>query len=85
MGYAMTFFNIPTTTIFQRSCEDGYRGRFLGFNSSVSSLVIPFAPILGGSLAQRLPMALKFGAAGILLLMVDLWMLSLRELRELGE
>jgi hypothetical protein len=48
-------------------------------------LVIPFAYILGGSLAQRIPIVLIFGAAGVLMLLLDLWIISLRELRELRE
>jgi MFS family permease len=85
MGAAMTFFNIPITIIFQKSCADEYRGRFWGFYSSITSLVIPFAYILGGSLAQRIPIVLIFGAAGVLMLLLDLWIISLRELRELRE
>jgi MFS transporter, DHA3 family, macrolide efflux protein len=85
MGTAMTFFNIPITIIFQNSCADDYRGRFWGFYSSITSLVIPFAYVLGGFLAQRIPIVLIFGASGSLLLLVDLWVVNIRELRELGE
>lgn len=55
-----------------------------GLYSSITSFVIPLAYILGGSLAQRIPMVLIFGATGVLLLLVDLWVVNLKEVRELG-
>jgi MFS family permease len=82
MGIGVPFFNIPVTVIFQKSCADEYRGRFWGFYSSISSVVIPVAYLLGGFIAQRIPLILIIASSGILFLILDLFVVNMREARE---
>jgi MFS family permease len=85
MGVAVTFFNIPIGIIFQRNTSDEYRGRFWGFYSSITSFTIPVAYLLGGFLAQQLPLVVIFVSSTILLFLLDIWAVNVKEVRELKE
>jgi MFS transporter, DHA3 family, macrolide efflux protein len=85
MGVAITFFSVPINVIFQKRASDEYRGRFWGFSSSLSSLSIPAGYLAGGILSQKVPLVAIFVASTLMFLLLDLWMASLKELRELGE
>jgi DHA3 family macrolide efflux protein-like MFS transporter len=85
MGVAISFFNIPIGIILQKKTSDEYRGRFWGFFSCLSSLVIPLAYLGGGFLVQRAPIAFAFLGSSAAFLLLDLWVVNAREVRELGE
>jgi DHA3 family macrolide efflux protein-like MFS transporter len=85
MGIAITFFNIPAMTVFQKYTADEYRGRFWGLQTAVTSFALPVGYLMGGFLAQKVWMGYLFFATAIGVFLLNLWVVNLRELKELQD
>jgi MFS transporter, DHA3 family, macrolide efflux protein len=83
LGVATTFFNVPIGIVLQQRAADEFRGRFWGFFGSITSLSIPVGYALGGALTTRVPMWAIFAGSTLVFLALDLWIVNVRELREL--
>ncbi len=84
-GTAFMFCCIPINVIFQKFTLDEYRGRFWGFQSSITALTTAAGFLIGGLLAQKVWMVFLFLSTSVALGLVDLWIANVKEVRELKD
>jgi MFS family permease len=85
IGVAVTFFDIPINVIYQKYTSDEYRGRFWGFQGALLTLAMAVGYFLGGILAQRVWMGFLFLGIAMITLAINLWVINLKEVKELNE
>lgn len=84
-GLAVACFIIPINTIFQKYTTDEYRGRVWGLQISVITLAGAIGYFIGGFLAQKVGMGFLLAGSAIFVLIIDLWVVSLKEIKELKD
>jgi DHA3 family macrolide efflux protein-like MFS transporter len=85
LGLSMPFIFIPVNVIFQKYTSDEFRGRFWGLQSSVTSFAMPAGYIIAGFLAQRVWIGFLLSGVAILMLLVNVWITNVKEMKELKE
>jgi MFS transporter, DHA3 family, macrolide efflux protein len=83
-GLSMTFFIIPINVIYQKYTSDEYRGRFWGIQGSLMTLSMASGYFIAGFFAQRVWLGYLFYIPAIVLLVINLWVTNLKEIKELG-
>ena len=84
IGISIMFYNIPIAIIFQKSITDEYRGRFWGVHSSLTSFTIPIGLLLGGVLAQSIPMVYLFVFTIASIFVLCVWVTNLTEVKAIS-
>jgi DHA3 family macrolide efflux protein-like MFS transporter len=82
IGIGMISFNIPINVIFQKYTLDEYRGRLWGLQSSIIAFTIGMGYLVGGILAQNVPMGFLFVGSSLALFAIDLWAVNIKEIKE---
>lgn len=84
-GVALGFFIIPINVIFQKFTSDEYRGRFWGLQTSIMTLAIATGFFMSGYLAQKVWLGFLFYGIAIVLLIMNLWVINLKPIKDLKE
>jgi MFS transporter, DHA3 family, macrolide efflux protein len=85
IGVALIFLLVPINLIFQKYTLNEYRGRFWGLQSSVITLAMATGYLIGGFLAQKIQIQFLFLSTALVVFIIDLWTLSLKEIKGLKD
>ncbi|MTI47455.1 MAG: MFS transporter [Firmicutes bacterium] len=82
-GVFNALLNVPLTTTFQKKIPDEYRGRFFGILGTVSQGITPLGLLVIGFIADTFHPSAIFITVGLMSILLTIWMLFVKELKEL--
>jgi DHA3 family macrolide efflux protein-like MFS transporter len=84
-GLAIPVFSTPATVLLQEKVEESYMGRVFGVYGMISSAVMPLGMLLFGPVSDTIAIEWLLLGTGILLLVLNAFMLASKTLLQAGK